>query len=398
MKKSILFMLINMNVGGTEKALLNMLEEMPKDKFDITIFMLEEYGGFLNSIPSGVRVEYFKGYNNIKKMLNRPLQVTALDFLKKGNIIKALIIVILYFISKIKKERSLFYKYILWNYPVEKNQYDIAVAYAGPMDFISYFIMNKIQSEKKIQWIHFDITKIGFNRYFAMKIYKKFDQIFVVSKEGKTKLVNMLPKLGYRTEEFPNFVSKELVKKRAVEGVGFEDEFKGVRILTVGRLSKEKGQDMTIPVLAKLKKDGLNVRWYCVGDGSARNEYEQLIVSYKLQKDYFLLGARANPYPYMKQCDIYVQPSRHEGYCITLAEARCFDNPIISTNFTGAAEQIINEETGLLVSLDSDQMYDAIIRLLTDDNLRKRIKKNLQKENVNNVLETEKFNEIANIF
>lgn len=395
MKKSILFMLINMNVGGTEKALLNMISELPKNQFDITIFMLEEYGGFLDSIPSEVRVEYYKGYHNIKEIIKKPIHVTALDFFKKGKLVKALIMIFIYFISKITKERSLFYKYILTSYPIDKKEYEIAVAYAGPMDFISYFIAHKIKSKRKLQWIHFDITKIGFNKYFAAKIYKKFDRIFVVSKEGKNKLVSMLPKLNYKINEFSNIVSPELVEVMAGEGMGFEDQYEGIRILTVGRLSKEKGQDLAIPVLAKLKENGINVRWYCIGDGNARDEYEQLINSYNLKNDFILLGVYANPYPFMKQCDIYVQTSRHEGYCITLAEARCFDNPIISTNFTGASEQILDEETGLLVSFDEYQMYKAISRLLNDYKLRKKIKTNLQREIIGNTMEIDKLYKIA---
>ncbi|URT70211.1 glycosyltransferase [Cytobacillus firmus] len=395
MKKSILFMLINMNVGGTEKALLNMISEMPKDNFDITLFMLEEYGGFLDSIPNCVNIVYLKGDDSLKVLLKRPLHISALHFLKNGKVIKALIIFFLYFITKITKERNLFFKYILREYPIGKIQYDIAVAYAGPMDFISYFIVHKVKAKKKIQWIHFDVTKIGFNKYFAEKIYKKFDKIFVVSKEGKDKLISVLPKINDKIDHFPNIVSTVLVEKMAEEGTGFEDQFEGVRILTVGRLSKEKGQDLTIPVLAKLKKEGFNVRWYCIGDGSARNEYEQLIKSYNLENDFILLGEQTNPYPYMKQCDIYVQPSRHEGYCITLAEARCFDNPIISTNFTGAAEQILNEETGILVSFDENQMYKAICRVLNDDKLRKKIKTNLQIDLINNKTAKEKIFNLA---
>ena len=149
MKKKIIFMIINMNVGGTEKALLNMIAEIPKEKYDITILMLEEYGGFLNFIPSGVHIEYVKGYKNIKDMLNKPPHIVSLDFLKKGKIVKAFNIIFLHLISKIMKNRSIFFKYVLKDYPVINNGYDIAVAYAGPMDFISYFVVNKIKAKKK---------------------------------------------------------------------------------------------------------------------------------------------------------------------------------------------------------------------------------------------------------
>ncbi|MGJ9459040.1 glycosyltransferase [Oceanobacillus sp. CF4.6] len=364
MKTKIIFMVINMNIGGTEKALLNMIAEMPEGKYDITILMLEKYGGFLDSIPAKTKVKYIKEYPEIKDMVNNPPRSTAIKILKNRKLINGINFSIITLLSRVFKSKSLFFKYVLKNVPAIENEYDIAVAYAGPMDFISYFVIHKIKAKKKIQWIHFDVTKIGFERQFAEKLYPNFDNIFAVSKEGKDKLIKKLPGLENKIDSFPNRISKELVLKMADEGQGFEDQFNGIRILTVGRLSKEKGQDLVISVLTKLKENGLNVKWYCIGEGNARGEYEQLIKEYDLENDFILLGANPNPYPFMKQCDIYVQPSRHEGYCITLAEARCFNNPIISTNFTGAKEQIKQGKTGLIVNIDVNEIYNSIIELI----------------------------------
>jgi glycosyltransferase involved in cell wall biosynthesis len=357
---------------------------------------MERYGPFLNSIPSHVKVECLPDHAKIKEIIENPLHIGAKNFFKKGNIIQSLIMIYLLVISKITKERSRLYKYILRKDAKEKKEYDIAAAYAGPMDFISYYIANKIKAKKKIQWIHFDVAEIGFNQHFAAKIYKQFDRIFVVSKAGKELLAGMLPLFGEKIEVFPNIVSFDAVKKMAAQHQGFMDQFDGVRILTVGRLSKEKGQDLAIAVLAKLLEKGFHVRWYCIGDGTARTEYEQMIQSYRLEKDFILLGANPNPYPFMKQCDIYVQPSRHEGYCITLAEARCFDNPIIATHFTGADEQITDGETGLLIPFDEEQLFLAIARMISDHSLRINIRKNLQKEAVDHTAAINKLYQIAN--
>ncbi|WML45810.1 glycosyltransferase [Neobacillus sp. PS3-40] len=398
MRAKILFMVISMNVGGTEKALLNMLSIIPRNKFDITLLMLEEYGGLLNSIPQGVTIQYLNEYKNIKSILNNPPLITIFELLKGRKIVKAAIFFFLILISKALQDRSLLYKYVLHKYPGMNNEFDVAVAYAGPMDFISYFIIKKVKAKKKIQWIHFDISKIGFNRKFASRIYSKFDRIFVVSNEGRNKLLNILPNLQEKTEVFFNIISSDSIKEKSCEGIGFNDQFKGIRILTVGRLSKEKGQDLTIPVLARLKKEGYNIRWYCIGEGSARKEYEKLIKMYDVENDYILLGANANPYPFMKQCGIYVQSSRHEGFCITLSEARCFDNPIISTNFTGANEQIVNNQTGFIVNCEQDQIYETIKRLLTDIKLKNKIKGNLQNEIIDTtkeILKLYKFTDIC---
>ncbi|NHC43328.1 glycosyltransferase, partial [Bacillus sp. MM2020_1] len=259
-------------------------------------------------------------------------------------------------------------------------EYDFAVAYDGPNDFISYFVWKKISSKRKIQWIHFDITKIGFNRKFASKVYSKFDKVFVVSKEAKKKFIDLLPNLKEKADVFLNVASPKTIYNQAKEGTGFTDTFDGLRILTVGRLSDEKGQDLAIHVLARLVKDGYKVKWYCLGEGNSRGKYESLIKKYKLENKFILLGTDPNPYPYMDQCNIYVQPSRHEGYCITLMEARYLGKPIITTCFTGANEQIINGETGIIVGVNEDEIYQALVKLINNKEFRKKLKRNLAKE------------------
>ncbi|WP_164667398.1 glycosyltransferase [Virgibacillus doumboii] len=382
MKKKIIFMVINMNVGGTEKALLNMISEMPKEKYDITILMLEEYGGFLDSIPDDVHVEYVSEYTEIKYAINKPPKQVALNHFKKGKFIKGIVFSLITMLSKVTKRKSIFFKYLLKKVSGLKNEYDTAVAYAGPMDLISYFVAEKIKAKKKVQWIHFDITKVGFDKQFTERLYQKFDKIFVVSKEGQQKFNSMFPQLKDKSATFNNVVPSKQILKLADEGPGFDDDFDGIRILTVGRLSKEKGQDLVIPVLSELKKSGLNVKWYCIGEGKARLEYEKLIKEYDVENDFILLGSKVNPYSYMKQCDIYVQPSRHEGYCITLSEAKCFQKLIVATNFTGATEQIVNNKTGFIVENGEIQMINLLKKLLTKDSVRKNLIENLKKENV----------------
>lgn len=368
-------MVINMNIGGTEKALLNMISEMPKEQYDITIMMLEKSGGFLDYIPKHVHVKCFQDFQRIKGLLNFPLQNSALHFLKSGKFLKAFSLMWIYFITKLLNDRSILFEYLLREHEEIRTEYDTAIAYAGPMDFISYFVLNRINAKKKIQWIHFDVTKIGFNKKFAGKHYEKFNGIFVVSDEGRRKLINILPNLEKRVNTYINNISPTSLDRLAIKGKGFTDDFSGIRILTVGRLSKEKGQDLAIHVLTNLKAAGYKVRWYCIGDGIAKSEYESLIEKLKVKSDFILLGSDPNPYPYMSQCDIYIQPSRHEGYCITLAEAKHFEKPIISTNFTGAREQLDSYHMGFVVNLDQQEMYLEIKRLIDDGNLK--IKQNM---------------------
>ncbi|QNF30786.1 glycosyltransferase [Metabacillus sp. KUDC1714] len=373
-------MIINMNIGGTEKALLNMISEIPTDKYDITLLLLEKYGGFLNYIPSGVNVKYLTEYKNIKDLYNNAPNQNIKTYIRQNKFHKAIQLFFSYYLSKLLRNRSTFFNYILKDIQSDDINYDIAIAYAGPMDLISYFVLNKIKAKKKFQWVHFDVSKIAFNADYEYKMYKKFDKIFIVSQQAREKFIKLLPSLKDKTEVIQNIVSQRLIYKEMKSANGFLDNFKGIRILTIGRLTSEKGQDLAIKVLSRLIKNGYNIKWYCIGDGNSRKKYEQLINDYNLKNNFVLLGSDPNPYRYLDECDIYVQPSRHEGFCITLAEAKCLNKPIVTTNFSGAKEQIDHGRTGLIVDINENDIYNGVVKLIENTNLRIIFETNLKND------------------
>ena len=116
------------------------------------------------------------------------------------------------------------------------------------------------------------------------------------------------------------------------------------RILTVGRISEEKGQQVAIAALKLLLDRGYVLKWYFVGDGDNRDCCEQLAEEYGIRDNVVFLGVQTNPYGYMKDCDVYVQPSRHEGYCTTVNEAKFLCKPIVCTDVSGSDEMIANGE------------------------------------------------------
>ncbi|MGM8212344.1 glycosyltransferase [Virgibacillus sp. W0430] len=382
MRKKVIFMLIDMNVGGTEKSLLNLVDNMPRDQYEITFLLLQRRGGFLKSIPDDVEVLYFKDFKKISPWLNYHPKKRVVELIKNKSILKAFYVFFLHIVLRITKDRRIFFRNILRGYPAMEKEYDIAIAYAGPMDFISYFVLNKIKAREKFQWIHFDVTKIGFDRRFVSRVYSQYNKVFVVSEKAKCLLESSLPQLIGKAAVFPNVIPIEKIREQAKSGAGFTNAYQGIKILTVGRLAKEKGQDLCIKVLAKLVEEGHDVKWYCVGEGQSRCFYEHLIDKYNLQDRFILLGADSNPYPYIAQCDVYVQPSRHEGYCITLAEARLLHKPIVTTDFTGAREQIRDGETGLIVAINETAIYNGVKKILHNKNLREQFSANLLKETI----------------
>ena len=391
MKKKILFMVSSMNIGGVEKSLLSLLAVIPKEKYEITILTLDKKGGFLEYIPNNVKLIEAEWFKYIKPIIMDSPQNIIKRYIKNYEFLKILSFIYSYFKTKKTNDRYIYYKHVLKSIPECKEKYDVAIAYAGPTEIIDAYISHKVKAEKKIAWVHFDISKHKINKKLYNNLYERFDKIFAVSNECKKKLDEIIPAVRNKSEVLFNIVSEDLINEMSESYVDFDDNYKGIKIITVGRLSKEKGQDLAIKALAKLKKDRYDVKWYCIGEGNSRREFEQLIKEYNLENNFLLLGSTSNPYPYIKNADIYVQTSRHEGYCLTLAEAKVLNKPIVTTNFIGAYEQIKNNENGFIVSCNENDLADAIRNLIDQKNFCSKFTKKLREEKIDTTNEINKL-------
>ena len=391
MKKKILFMVSSMNIGGVEKSLLSLLAVIPKEKYEITILTLDKKGGFLEYIPNNVKLIEAEWFKYIKPIIMDTPQNIIKRYIKNYEFLKIPSFIYSYFKSKKTNDRYIYYKHVLKSIPEGKEKYDAAIAYAGPTEIIDAYISHKVKAEKKIAWVHFDISKHKINKKLYNNLYERFDKIFAVSNECKKKLDEIIPAVRNKSEVLFNIVSEDLINEMSESYVDFDDNYKGIKIITVGRLSKEKGQDLAIKALAKLKKDRYDVKWYCIGEGNSRREFEQLIKEYNLENNFLLLGSTSNPYPYIKNADIYVQTSRHEGYCLTLAEAKALNKPIVTTNFIGAYEQIKNNENGIIVSCNENDLADAIRKLIDEKEICSKFSNKLREEKIDTTNEVNKL-------
>lgn len=365
--KKVLFIMNAMHVGGTEKAFINLVNEYSAEENDITLMLLEKTGKFLPYIPAYVHINEIEGYQSIRhEIMDPPLQI-AKEFISNGRMIRAFGTIFTHLVYKMTDDRTLYYRHVLKGKKNYEN-YDIVNVFDGPFDLLTVFGLYCVNAEKKIQWIHFDVSKFNFNALMCRKLYPKFDQINVVSNEAKEQLIKKIPEIAEKTVVYPNVVSQEQCRKMAEMGDGFTDDFAGIRIVTVGRLSEEKGQDIIPEVAAQLKQDGFNFRWYLVGDGKLRPAIEQKREAYAVNEHIVFLGTQVNPYQFLKGADLYVQTSKHEGFCITLAEAKAFDLPIVSTDCAGAHEQLDGQKDCAVVQRDATELYNTIARLLNEKN------------------------------
>jgi glycosyltransferase involved in cell wall biosynthesis len=389
--KKILFTVGMMNIGGVEKSLISLLSAIPKGKYDITILMLEKTGELLKEIPDWIKVEEATWFSKIKPIILQPPQQTIRDFYKSKKYFKILFFIYSYLLSKKYDNRHMYYKHVFQDVPHNSTNYDIAISYQGPNDIMDFYIANKVTASQKISWVHFDVSMFKMNINLYHKLYRKFNKVFVVSKIAKERLIERIPTVENKTEVFNNIISDKLINEMAKRDIELDEDYKGLKIVTVARLSKEKGHDIAIKVLSRLRKKGYEIRWYCIGEGNERKEYEQLIEEYDLKEDFILIGSNPNPFPFIAKSDIYVQTSRHEGYCLTLAEAKCLKKPIVTTNFIGAYEQIINGFNGWIVSPKENELYEKIKFLIDYPLEREKLSLNLSKIEINTTGEINKF-------
>lgn len=363
-KKKIFFLLYSMNVGGVEKSLLNLLSVLPREKYDIHVGLVHQEGGLLPYLPSDVTVHHIADIKDHWDELKNPPLHTIKTYLQTGRFFKTFLALIVYLVCKLSGS------YYWWVASILKCAkgidvfFDVAVAYSGPSSDIDFYVCKKIEAKKKVGWIHFDIDKVGHDTRLIQKLYCNYDTISIVSDSCKQKFENQLPIFKKRLMTINNIVSPKLILSQAENGVSFGTESKSKKILTVGRISKEKGQIVAIDALKLLVGKGLDVTWYFIGDGSDKHLCEQKVLNEGLDGRVKFLGALVNPYGYMRDCDVYVQPSRYEGYCVTILEALCFNAPIVATNFTSINEQLKGRDNSFVVGMSAEDIANGIVDAL----------------------------------
>lgn len=363
MKEKVMLLITNMNIGGTEKALLNMLAVMDPEKYEVDLYLLEKKGGYLGDIPAWVNVLEVNEFQNVKPwIMDLPLKIAG-DLVKAGKVIIAARLFAAHVVYKLNSDRTHYYKVVLSQMRDVEKQYDTAIAYTGPFDFATSFVLNKVRAKKKIQWIHFDISKFGFNEAFARRNYPRYTQIAAVSTEAAKQLGQKLPEIKEKITVIPNFVPVSHCVRKAAEYEAYSQGEKQFKILTVGRLSSEKGQ-IIIPnvVFALLEKGLRDFTWYVIGDGNQREAIEKRISELGVAEYIKMVGLEKNPYPYYRGTDLYVQTSLHEGYCLTIAEARVFGKYIISTDVAGAYDQIKDTSVGKIVPRNTQSLAETIFK------------------------------------
>ena len=163
------------------------------------------------------------------------------------------------------------------------------------------------------------------------------------------------------------------------------------RLLSVGRFSEAKNFDNVPDICRQLLEKGVDVKWFIIGFGIEERLIRKKIEEAEMQDHVIILGKRSNPYPYIKACDIYVQPSRYEGKSVTVREAQMLCKPVVVTDYPTAKSQIIDGVDGVIVPLDNEGCARGLARVILDKNLQERLISYLKTHDYGNESEVEKI-------
>lgn len=384
MKKKIIIVNNNMQIGGIQKALTNLLNVVG-DQYDFTLFLFDKRGSYLNSIPSSIRVVEAKGLLKYLAMSQDEA---------KRNVFSYLIRSILVVVTRVMGNPTAinfcmcFYRKI--------DTYDVAISFMqSATSKVLYggcneFVLRKINAKIKIGFLHCDYSKCGINTKYNKLIYQQFDRIAAVSEGCKNSFLSVSPQMKGRVMCVRNFNDyKSIVHKSKVNPVIYD--IAHINMVTVSRLSQEKGILRALGCVAELINEGYKIRWHIIGDGKERILIENEISRLRMGNAVFLYGNQENPYRYMVNADFFLLPSYHEAAPMVFDEAKCLGLPILTTDTTSTKEMVEDCNAGWVCENSTEGVQTKLEHILNHLNELEAVKVGLKKQEFSNKQALEQF-------
>ncbi|WP_195986767.1 glycosyltransferase [Clostridium sp. D53t1_180928_C8] len=348
--KNIVFLITCMSVGGAEKVLIDLVNNLDKSKYNITVMLVYKENiydtrniKFDNYFNDNIKIRYM--CNNSSRLLYRLFNI-ALNRLNNKCIHRIFI----------------------------GNKYDVEIAFSEglPTNIISKSINKK---SKKIAWLHTDSKNRTKNMNldsikYEKNIYLSFDEIIAVSKsvaESFENIHNLEDKVNVKY----NPIDIKKIREKSREKIDLRKSDK-MRFISIGRLTPIKGHERLIRAFKNLKEDGFDFELLIVGDGELKENLKGLINSYNLQNEIILVGLQTNPYKYLSKSDILICSSFVEGYSTVVLEAINLYKPVITTNCNGMREIFGDNECGIICENNDVDLYKALRRIISDKNIVKK--------------------------
>lgn len=362
-----------MILGGATTALIALLKKIDYEKNQVDLLFLnnggyrtDEISGQVNILPDAAKENLSGAKARIKKRFH---------LLFSGNIFRVLAWALknkpsrAYFIAALNQ--ALAQANSALSHPADK-EYDLAVAFLEMWPTV--YLANHIKAKKKIAWVHIDYQKARFCAALDKKFYGKTDRIICVSDGCKDSFDMAFPQFADKTCRAENEIDIYGIMSKADGCEGVEAEFSAFdeyRIVTVARIDAyTKGIDRIINICERLKSDGLIFRWFIIGDGPDFDKMNTIAKEKQLSDCLVFLGARNNPYPYIKNADLFVLTSRNEGKPITVSEALILSTPVLVTEYAAAKKQICGG--GIVVPNEDMSIYPVLSQIIRKEKLLDR--------------------------
>lgn len=392
MKKKIFIFSHAMEIGGAERALLGLLNSIDYSKYEVDLFLLKHSGELMPLIPKQVNLlPEISQYSAIMKPM-----VLAL---KEGQIkvvlgrlcgkLKAKLYDIKHTLNRSAVAIEYSHKHTVKYLPKVNNEhYDIAISFLTP----HYIVSEKVNADKKIAWIHTDYSTIELDVKSELAMWSKFDNIVSISDAVTRAFLSTFPSLENKIVKIENILSKNFIEEQA-DLFNVKNEMTGdsVKLLSIGRFCEAKNFDNVPEIASIIKSKGIDFKWYIIGYGADENLIKSKIAQYNMEDTVIILGKKENPYPYIKACDIYVQPSRYEGKCVAVREAQILNKPVIITNYASSKSQLQDGFDGVIVPMDNQACANGIVKIIDDKDLQNQLIENTKKTDYTNSKEIEKL-------
>ena len=381
--KKVLFVIQSLSGGGAEKSLVNLLNTLSPDKYCIDLQLFRKEGLFLSQVPSYVNILPIPdAFQHLYAPLNKMGHYAPVKLLGTA----CARIAEKSFNAQCAFRWKHFYSAIVEPLP---NEYDVAIAYVSVE--VLYYIDEKVDAKKKMVFIHNDYRTAQHPKKYDLPHFENMDCIVTISEICANILKEEFPQYQAKIKYVPNLTSSALIRNRAIEFFPQEYTNQGYTLLSIGRLTQQKGFDIAVQAAAHLKKKGCQFMWFVIGIGEQLHELKKAVAREKIEDCFFFIGQKENPYPYIEHCDVFVQPSRYEGKSVALDEAKILAKPIVVTDYPTAKDQITDGIDGIIAKLEPEDLADKLYGLLTNEEKRHELSAYLSANEYGNQAEIDKY-------
>ena len=359
--KRILIVNNNMHIGGIQKSLVNLLNELcasRADEYKIDLLLWKNAGELSTDIPGEITIIEGNFFTQILGMSHSEARQSGILTLLHRSFWAV--------ITRLLQTRVSFCA--LSHMQRLRSEYDCAISFmqnGAPNVFYggcAEFVLNTAAKEK-ICFIHCDFQSYGGNCAYNRKTLERFDKIAAVSDSVAKRLVAAVPSIANKVRTVHNCTNFGAIQKMSDE---YAPEYANgrVNLFTAARLHTEKGILRMLPILKRIKESGAAFVWRIGGDGPDRTEIEEKIAVWGLQNEIILLGSLPNPYPYFKHSDAVLVPSYNEAAPMVFDEARAFGTPIFTTETASAKEMVSDTHSGIVCENTDEKIESELLRFI----------------------------------